>query len=186
MAHATRIVAVAVLTALALCAPVQAQTPEIDALRVRADQGNATAQFSLGVMYANGESVPQDFAEAQYNLGSMSRRPAGRRRSRAAAHRCEQERAWLAGMADGAGRSAACQELRRRPERVRCPFMRWGGFDDSATVGVQHAPGGRRGPCAVRRRPRLTRCSDPSAHSSCVSTPASALDHGPQTGRFWS
>jgi hypothetical protein len=52
MTHPTRIVAaVAVLTGLALCVPVQAQTPEIDALRVRADQGNATAQFSLGVMY---------------------------------------------------------------------------------------------------------------------------------------
>jgi len=37
MTHATRFVAaVAVLTALALCVPVQAQTPEIDALRVRA------------------------------------------------------------------------------------------------------------------------------------------------------
>jgi len=34
MTHAVRIVAVvAVLTALALCGPVQAQTPEIDALR---------------------------------------------------------------------------------------------------------------------------------------------------------
>ena len=34
MTHATRIVAVvAVLAALVLCVPVQAQTPEIDALR---------------------------------------------------------------------------------------------------------------------------------------------------------
>jgi|TARA_B100000315_G_scaffold33542_1_gene28233 hypothetical protein len=32
MTHATRFVAVAVLTALAVGAPVQAQTPEIDAL----------------------------------------------------------------------------------------------------------------------------------------------------------
>ena len=41
MTHATRIVAsVAVLTALALCVPVQAQTPEIDALRARAEQGD--------------------------------------------------------------------------------------------------------------------------------------------------
>ena len=37
MTHATRFVAVvAVLVALVLCVPVQAQTPEIDALRVRA------------------------------------------------------------------------------------------------------------------------------------------------------
>ncbi len=41
MTHATRFVAaVAVLTALALCVPVQAQTPEIDALRARAEQGD--------------------------------------------------------------------------------------------------------------------------------------------------
>ena len=39
MTHAVRIVAVvAVLTALALCVP--AQTPEIDALRARAEQGD--------------------------------------------------------------------------------------------------------------------------------------------------
>ena len=41
MTHAVRIVAaVAVLTAIALCVPVQAQTPEIDALRARAEQGD--------------------------------------------------------------------------------------------------------------------------------------------------
>jgi hypothetical protein len=39
MPHATRFVADAVLVALALCGPVQAQTPEIDPLRVRAEQG---------------------------------------------------------------------------------------------------------------------------------------------------
>jgi hypothetical protein len=42
MTHATRIVAaVAVLVALAVGAPVQAQTPEIDALRARAEAGGA-------------------------------------------------------------------------------------------------------------------------------------------------
>jgi hypothetical protein len=39
MTHAVRFV-VAVLTALVLCAPAQAQTPEIDALRARAEQGD--------------------------------------------------------------------------------------------------------------------------------------------------
>ena len=48
MTHAVRFVAVPVLTALALCAPVQAQTPEIDALRVRAEQGDAEAQVNFG------------------------------------------------------------------------------------------------------------------------------------------
>ena len=38
MTHAVRFVAaVAVLTALALCVPVQAQTPEINALRARGE-----------------------------------------------------------------------------------------------------------------------------------------------------
>ena len=67
MTHAVRIVAaVAVLTALALCVPVQAQTPEevFDALRVRAEEGVASAQNDLGVRYANGDGVPQDDAEA--------------------------------------------------------------------------------------------------------------------------
>jgi len=58
------VAAVAVLVALAVGAPVRAQTPEIDALRTRAEQGNADAQSNLGVMYATGEGVLQDDAEA--------------------------------------------------------------------------------------------------------------------------
>ncbi|MEO2192866.1 MAG: hypothetical protein ABGY24_10500, partial [bacterium] len=64
MTHATRFAAVTVLTALVLCAPVQAQTPEIDALRVRAEAGDAEAQFNLGVLYGTGQGVPEDDAEA--------------------------------------------------------------------------------------------------------------------------
>ena len=55
MTHATRFIAVAVLVALAVGAPVQAQTPEIDALRVRAEAGDAEAQNNLGVRYGTGE-----------------------------------------------------------------------------------------------------------------------------------
>ena len=48
MTHATRFVAVvAVLAALVLCRPMQAQTPEIDALRVRAEAGGAEALILL-------------------------------------------------------------------------------------------------------------------------------------------
>ena len=48
MTHAVRFVAVvAVLAALVLCVPVQAQTPEIDALRVRAEAGDAEARYNL-------------------------------------------------------------------------------------------------------------------------------------------
>ncbi|WP_432760534.1 tetratricopeptide repeat protein [Neisseria lactamica] len=54
--------------------------------RKAAEQGNAKAQFNLGLMYANGQGVRQDdaqavqwfrkaaeqgFADAQYNLGVM-------------------------------------------------------------------------------------------------------------------
>ena len=78
------VAAVAVLVALVV--GVQAQTPEIDALRARAEQGDAEAQNNLGVMYATGEGVPEDDAEAvrwyrlaaeqgyavaQFNLGNM-------------------------------------------------------------------------------------------------------------------
>ena len=61
MTRATRIVAVAVLTALALCVPVQAQTPEIDEARLRAEAGDAEAQYTIGLTYDMG--VPQDDAE---------------------------------------------------------------------------------------------------------------------------
>ncbi len=79
------VAAVAVLVALAVGA--RAQTPELDALRARAEQGDADAQFNLGVMSADGRGVPQDDAEAvrwlrlaaeqgdadaQVNLGVMS------------------------------------------------------------------------------------------------------------------
>ena len=59
---------------------------DFEETKARAEQGNATAQFSLGVMYANGDGVPENDAEAvrwyrlaaeqgdasaQYNLGYM-------------------------------------------------------------------------------------------------------------------
>ena len=85
MTHAFRFVAtVAVLVALALCVPVQAQTPEIDEARLRAEAGDAEAQYTIGLTYDMG--VPQDdaeavrwyrlaadqgFARAQYRLGTM-------------------------------------------------------------------------------------------------------------------
>jgi hypothetical protein len=60
--YARIITLAAVLVALAVGA--QAQTPEIDAVRVRAEAGDAEAQNDLGVRYANGDGVPQDDAEA--------------------------------------------------------------------------------------------------------------------------
>ena len=52
--------------------PVQAQTSEIDALRTRAEQGDAKTQVSLGFMYRDGEDVPQDdvLAHMWFNLAA--------------------------------------------------------------------------------------------------------------------
>ena len=70
-------------------------------LRKSAEQGNATGQFNLGVMYANGRGVPQDFKEAvkwyrkaveqgnvaaQYNLGLMYANGRGVKRDYVAAY----------------------------------------------------------------------------------------------------
>ena len=92
---ATAISAVALLLAVLGSACAQhADTPPNDelsadslaALISAAEQGEAAAQFNLGVMYYNGEGVPQDYAEAvrwfraaaeqgeaaaQFNLGVM-------------------------------------------------------------------------------------------------------------------
>jgi len=38
--------------------------PDVEALRAKAEQGDVSAQFNLGVMYDDGEGVPQDYAEA--------------------------------------------------------------------------------------------------------------------------
>ena len=75
------VAAVAVLVALVVCVPVQAQTPEIDALRARAEQGEVSAQVNLGDSYATGEGVPQDdvLAYMWYNLAAaQGTRGAGR------------------------------------------------------------------------------------------------------------
>ena len=56
------VAAVAVLVALAVGA--QAQTPELDALRARAEQGDGVAQTTFGLRYVDGRGVPQDDAEA--------------------------------------------------------------------------------------------------------------------------
>ena len=60
MTQSGRVITVVALL-MSLTVGVQAQTPEyIDALRARAEQGNARAQFNLGFRYANGQGVPED------------------------------------------------------------------------------------------------------------------------------
>ena len=54
--------ALAGMVALLVGAAPLAQTPED--IRRAADQGDASAQFNLGLMYATGRGVPQDAVEA--------------------------------------------------------------------------------------------------------------------------
>ena len=64
--HARSIALAVVLVGISALAPtprLHAQQT-LDELRVLAEQGDADAQFNLGVMYADGEGVAQDDAEA--------------------------------------------------------------------------------------------------------------------------
>ena len=87
------LILVAAVVAVALdIAPLPAQdTPDL--FRQAAEQGHASAQFNLGLMYATGEGVPEDDAEAvrwyrmaaeqghagaQFNLGLMYATGGGR------------------------------------------------------------------------------------------------------------
>ena len=48
-----------------VCCPLQALAVDsFDDIRKAAEQGDAGAQFSLGLMYSNGEGVTKDFKEA--------------------------------------------------------------------------------------------------------------------------
>jgi len=49
---------------LAFCLALAAQAADFDTTKRAAEAGDAQAQFSLGVMYHNGEGVPQNDAEA--------------------------------------------------------------------------------------------------------------------------
>ena len=52
--------ATAVIVAGGLAVMVLSAQDDLDTVRQAAEQGDATAQFNLGNMYANGEGVPQD------------------------------------------------------------------------------------------------------------------------------
>ena len=49
---------------LAMFQPGCSKVQDIDQLRQAAEQGDASAQYNLGVMYANGEGVPEDYVKA--------------------------------------------------------------------------------------------------------------------------
>ena len=58
----------ALLLGLALIAVapvgVDAQAPDLEEMRALAEQGDASAQYRLGIMYEDGRGVPEDDAEA--------------------------------------------------------------------------------------------------------------------------
>ena len=85
--YAKIITLTAVLVALASGAPLQAQTPEIDALRARAEAGDAEAQVDLGVMYFVGDGVPQDGVQAHMWFNLAASRLTGEARERAVNNR---------------------------------------------------------------------------------------------------
>jgi TPR repeat protein len=48
--------------------------PDFDATKLLAEQGNAIAQSNLGIMYANGDGVPENDTEAvKWGGGSWSK-----------------------------------------------------------------------------------------------------------------
>ena len=56
--------ATAVIVAGGLAVMVLSAQDDLDTVRQAADQGDAEAQYNLGVIYNNGEGVPKDDAEA--------------------------------------------------------------------------------------------------------------------------
>ena len=52
------------IVAVGLAVMVLSAQDDLDTVRQAAEQGDAKAQFSLGFMYANGQGVPKDDAEA--------------------------------------------------------------------------------------------------------------------------
>ena len=63
MKHRAPVLNAAILV-LVFAVAVAAQSTEIEQLRLAAEQGDASAQFNLGFMYATGEGVPKDDAKA--------------------------------------------------------------------------------------------------------------------------
>ena len=61
--RAPRLIAVAIL--ITACSVSISAQPATDAeLRAKAEQGDAAAQYNLGMLYADGRGVPQDHVEA--------------------------------------------------------------------------------------------------------------------------
>jgi chromosome segregation ATPase len=64
MLSRTRPLTLLVLLSLILCRLCAAEPADVAALRVKAEKGNAVAQYNLGLIYLDGQRVPVDAAEA--------------------------------------------------------------------------------------------------------------------------
>ena len=125
----TRAAFAAIVLLLSLAAPVAAGPLEdataaydrgdyataLRLLRPLADQGDAIAQFNLGLMYDQGQGVPQNYAEAR-EVVSPRRRPGRRRRADQSRPHVPQ---WPGGAAE-LRRGAEVVSPRRRPRRRHC------------------------------------------------------------------
>ena len=65
------------LVVLAVLQPGPAKAQDIQQLRMAAEQGIASAQYNLGVMYANGQGVPQDYVQAHKWVNLAASRTTG-------------------------------------------------------------------------------------------------------------
>ncbi|MBN1637086.1 MAG: sel1 repeat family protein [Deltaproteobacteria bacterium] len=59
-----RILAITMLVLICLVSPLLAETEAMKELKVLAEKGDAESQFTLGLAYASGQGVPQDYSEA--------------------------------------------------------------------------------------------------------------------------
>ena len=73
----------AVAVVLGITTPSQAQTaqtPEIDAIRARAERGDPDAQYELGLRYADGRGVPRDLTQTHLWFSLAASRMSGDKR----------------------------------------------------------------------------------------------------------
>ena len=73
-------IATAVIVAGGLAVMVLSAQDDLDTVRQAAEQGDATAQFNLGAMYAIGRGVPQDDETAHVWLNVAASRSTGEQR----------------------------------------------------------------------------------------------------------
>ena len=72
MKHKAHVLNTAIMV-LVLAAAAAAQSTKIVQLRLDAEQGDAHAQYSLGVMYDTGKGVPQDYVQAHTLINRTGR-----------------------------------------------------------------------------------------------------------------